>query len=103
MNRLIELLTLQRAWTNKPESLNWEWPSLQPLDDLELADVRLKHAQADRMYIDAQAVDPDYLFHARHDGGFNTQLNYSEEEMQEYMQRREGAIMERALEEEGDL
>jgi hypothetical protein len=30
-------------------------------------------------------------------------LNYSEEEMQEYMQRREGAIMERALEEEGDL
>jgi phage-related protein (TIGR01555 family) len=103
MNRLIELLTLQRAWRDKPESLDWEWPSLQPLDDLELADVRLKHAQADRMYIDAQAVDPDYLFHARHDGGFNTQLNYSEKEMDDYMKGRESAIMERDLEEEGDL
>jgi uncharacterized protein len=93
INRIVELLEAQSEWTKKPESFDWNWPSLQPLDDNELADVRMKHAQADNIYIQAQAVDPEYIFHARHDGGYNTQLNYTEDAQDEFMQGRESVIM----------
>ena len=101
-NRLIEVLGMQTAWVDKPDSLDWNWPSLQPLDDLELADVRLKNAQADNIYIQVGAVDPEYIFHMRHDGSYNMQLNYSEEGMQEHLANAERPLIEAQQPEEGE-
>lgn len=102
MNRLVELLQKQTAWKDKPESLDWNWPSLQPLDDLELADVRLKNAQADNIYIQVGAVDPEYIFHMRHDGSYNVQLNYSDDGMKEHLANAERTLIE-TQSQEGDV
>ncbi|CAB5223321.1 phge_rel_HI1409, phage-associated protein, HI1409 family [uncultured Caudovirales phage] len=70
-NRLIALLGLQQEWKDKPDSLEWEFPPVLPLSEQERADVRLKHAQADAIYIREGGVDAAYLFNARHEGGFS--------------------------------
>jgi len=90
INRIVQLLEIQTLWTDKPDAFEWEWPSLHPMSELELAEVRLKSAQADKIYaVDMQAVDPEYLFHARHDGGFSTELGYNEESLSTFMEGRE--------------
>jgi uncharacterized protein len=68
LNWLAGLLEAQSEWTDRPESMEWTWPALHQPTESEWADVRLKTAQADQVYINAGAVDPAYLFHLRHEG-----------------------------------
>ena len=85
IERFVTLLGLQSEWRDKPQELTWEWANLEQLSDLEEAEVRLKQAQADKIYIDAGGADASYLFHKRHDGGYNTNIGYSEEDYQGFL------------------
>jgi hypothetical protein len=85
LEHLITLLEKQSEWTDKPDSFEWEWHGLKPMSDLEKADERLKLAQGDKVYMDAQAVDPSYMFDMRHKGGFNRNLSYSVKGQDEFM------------------
>ena len=85
IERFVTLLGLQTEWRDKPQELSWEWANLEPLSDLEEADVRYKQAQADKIYIDAGGADASYLFHKRHDGGYTTNLGYSIEDYQGFL------------------
>jgi uncharacterized protein len=85
IERFVNLLGLQTEWRDKPTELTWEWANLEQLSDLEEADVRLKVAQADKIYIDVGGADASYLFHQRHDGGYNTNLGYTIEDYQGFL------------------
>ena len=85
IERFVTLLGLQTEWRDKPTELSWEWANLEPLNDLEEADVRYKQAQADKIYIDAGGADASYLFHKRHDGGYTTNIGYSIEDYQGFL------------------
>lgn len=85
IERFVTLLGLQTEWRDKPTELTWEWANLEQLSDLEEAEVRYKQAQADKIYIDAGGADASYLFHKRHDGGYNTNLGYSIEDYQGFL------------------
>ena len=85
IERFVTLLGLQSEWRDKPQELSWEWANLEPLNDLEEADVRYKQAQADKIYIDAGGADASYLFHKRHDGGYTTNIGYSIEDYQGFL------------------
>jgi hypothetical protein len=103
INRLVEVLTLQQDWQDKPDDIAWNWPSLKPLDDQQLADVRLKNAQADAVYMREGAIDPAYLWHIRHEGGYNTNPTYSLEGVIEYQSELDNTAINGAFEEEGDM
>lgn len=64
---LVNLLDLQLDWKNadRPETMDWTWPPLDQPTEAEWADVKLKNAQADQIYINAGAVDAQYLYHLR--------------------------------------
>ena len=98
INRLIEVLALQQDWKEKPDDMAWNFPTLKPLDDAQLADVRLKHAQADAIYIREGGVDPAYLWHIRHEGGYNMNPTYSMEGMVEYQQELDNTALNGAFE-----
>lgn len=103
MNRLIELLAMQQDWKEKPDDMAWNFPTLKPLDDQQLADVRLKHAQADAVYIREGGVDASYLWHIRHEGGYNMNPTYSMEGMLEYQSELDNSALNGAFEEEPTL
>lgn len=103
INRLVEVIALQQDWKDKPDDLAWNFPTLKPLDDQALADVRLKHAQADAIYIREGGVDPAYLWHIRHEGGYNMNPTYTLETMVEYQQELDNTALNGAFEEEGDI
>ena len=102
INRLIEVLALQQDWKEKPDNLAWNFPTLKPLDDQALADVRLKHAQADAIYIREGGVDPAYLWHIRHEGGYNTNPAYSMDSVVEYQQELDNTALIGAFEGESE-
>ena len=102
INRLIEVLALQQDWKEKPDDMAWNFPTLKPLDDAQLADVRLKHAQADAIYIREGGVDPAYLWHIRHEGGYNMNPTYSMEGMVEYQQELDNTALNGAFEDVED-
>jgi hypothetical protein len=85
IERFVYLLSLQSEWRDKPSELTWEWANLEQLSDLQEADLRYKQAQADKIYIDANAVDSRYLFAKRHDGGYNTNLGFTEEDYKAWL------------------
>lgn len=102
INRIIELLAMQQDWKEKPDDLAWNFPTLKPLDDQQLAEVRLKHAQADAIYIREGGVDPAYLWHIRHEGGYNINPTYSMEGMAEYQKELDNSALKRAFEDVED-
>jgi len=83
-NRLINLLMQQKAMTPKPDSAEWNFVPIATLSQLELSEVRLKQAQADNIYMQAGAIDADYLWHIRHEGGYNANPPYSLESLAKY-------------------
>lgn len=85
VERFVTLLGLQKEWRDKPNELSWEWANLEQLSDLEEAEVRLKQAQADKIYIDAGGADASYIFTKRHDGGYTTNIGYSEEDYKAWL------------------
>ena len=100
INRLVALVALQQDWKDKPDDMAWNWPSLKPLDDQQLADVRLKNAQADAIYMREGAIDPAYLWHIRHEGGYNTNPTYSLEGVDEYQSELDNTAINGAFKEE---
>jgi phage-related protein (TIGR01555 family) len=94
INRLVYLLSLQSEWTENPDDLSWNFPSVTTLDDLELAEIRYKNAQADALYIAQGAIDPTYLWHIRHEGGYNINPSYSLESLEEYESETMGRMEE---------
>lgn len=98
INRLVEVLALQRSWTDKPDDLSWNFPSLKPLDELESAEVRLKNAQADAIYMREGAIDPAYLWHLRHEGGYTSNPSYSLESMAEFQSELDSMALNGAFE-----
>ena len=102
INRLIEVLALQQDWKEKPDDMAWNFPTLKPLDDAQLADVRLKHAQADAIYIREGGVDPAYLWHIRHEGGYNMNPTYSMENVVEFQSELDNTALNGAFEDVED-
>lgn len=84
LNQITTLLMAQTEWQNKPEEAQWSFIPLRQLDAKGQAEVRKVNAEADAVYINAGAVNPAYVFHQRHDGGYHGELNYSEESLAEY-------------------
>jgi phage-related protein (TIGR01555 family) len=93
LERLISLLEKQSEWAGeRPETFEWEWYGLKPMTDLEKAEERLKLAQGDKIYMDAQAVEPSYLFDLRHNGGFNSNLVYDKEGQDDFISDLTGSM-----------
>lgn len=98
INRLIEVLALQKEWVDKPEEISWNYPALKPLDELQTAEVRLKNAQADSMYIREGAVDPAYIFFTRHEGGYTANPSLSLEGSAEFQKELDEMALSGAME-----
>lgn len=74
---LIKILEAQMMWDKNARPINYEWsfPCLETTSEEESAKVRLITAQADQIYIDRGAVDPEILFNLRHaNGEFHTNI-----------------------------
>jgi len=79
------LIEAQTDWTNRPDSMDLAWPSLYQPTESEWADVKLKVAQADAVYMDRGGVDPAYLYHLRYSTGeFRPDVAYTEEGLREW-------------------
>jgi hypothetical protein len=85
-------------WEVVPDDTAWNFPTLKPLDDQQLADVRLKHAQADAIYIREGGIDPAYLWHIRHEWGYNMNPSYSLENVAEYQNELDNTALSGAFE-----
>ncbi len=80
---LIDILEAQSEWNDKPESFDWTFPSLKTSNEHEVAQNRLMAADMDMKYID-RGIPAEFLFKKRYsDGGFQTDIFISEEEMNE--------------------
>ena len=86
---LVGLIEAQSDWTDRPDEMDWTWPSLYQPTEAEWADVKLKIAQADAVYLDRGAADPEYLYHLRYSGAFRPDAHYDFEEAAEWMAGRE--------------
>jgi len=80
---LITMLEAQKLWDDKPESFDWTFAPLKVSNEHEEAKNRLLAAQTDQIYMD-RGVDPILLFKKRYaEGGFQTDIFISEEDMAE--------------------
>lgn len=86
---IIDLLGAQTEWTAKPEDLDWSFPALEQVNEGEWAKVKLDTANADKIYIDSGAVDPEYLYSLRYGSGeFKTEIAITDEGYQEWLMTR---------------
>lgn len=79
---LVNLLSLQLDWSrdDQPETMGWAWPALAQPSEVEWAEVKLKNAQADQVYISAGALDPEYLYHLRYgQGEYRAEITYDQD------------------------
>lgn len=75
INWVIKLLEAQILWNDKPKSYEWKFPSLKPIDELQLAQIRLLTAQTDAIYLDRGGISNSELYRLRYaDGFFNTDI-----------------------------
>jgi uncharacterized protein len=83
---LVGLIAAQGEWTSRPDEMDWAWPALQQPTEAEWADVKLKVAQADALYMDRGAADPAYLYHLRYGGAeFRPDVAYTQEGFEEWL------------------
>lgn len=83
---LVGLIDAQSEWTDRPESMDWQWPPLHQPTEAEWADVKLKTAQADAIYIDRGAAEPEYLYHLRYgQGEFRPDAQYTQQGLEEFL------------------
>ena len=83
---LLPMIEAQSEWTGRPESMEWAWPPLEQPSESEWADVKLKTAQADILYLDRGAADPEYLYHLRYGSGeFRPDVAYTREGFEEWL------------------
>ncbi len=82
---LIKILEAQSEWLDKPESFDWSFPSLKTSNEHEVAKNRLMAAEMDMKYIE-RGIPVEFLFKKRYsEGGFQTDIFISEEEMDELL------------------
>jgi phage-related protein (TIGR01555 family) len=62
---LADLIEAQLDWSDTPETMAWTFPALGQPSEAVWADIKLKTAQADAIYLDRAGVDPEYLFELR--------------------------------------
>lgn len=62
---LVDLLDAQIEWRERPETMDWTFPALGQPSESEWADIKLKTAQTDAIYIEQAAADGEYLFDLR--------------------------------------
>lgn len=67
---VIKILQNQKLWENKSKSYEWKFPSLKPIDELQLAQIRLLTAQTDAVYLDRGGISNPELFRQRYEDGF---------------------------------
>ena len=80
---IIKMLEAQTMWeaSNRPQSYEWQFPSLKVANEHELAQNRLLAAQTDQIYMDRGAVDPAFIFKKRYaNGGYDTDIFIEESE-----------------------
>lgn len=83
MTWLIEILQAQKNWKKKPESLEWEFPSLTEPSESEWADIKKKYAEIDALYIDRGAIDPIEVWQERFGSGvFQSNIQVSKPEIE---------------------
>ena len=69
--------------------MEYSFPSLWTPSEAEYADIKLKTAQTDAIYFGVQAVDPEYIYHLRHQNGyFRTEIKYDEEDYIKWLAER---------------
>jgi phage-related protein (TIGR01555 family) len=91
LNWLVGLIDAQSEWRTRPEALEWHWPCLTTPSDAEWADIKLRNAQADAVYMDRGAIDPEYLYHLRYGAGeYRADINYDYEAFMQWVVEREG-------------
>ena len=68
---LVDILEAQRVWAEgkRPTNFEWEFPPLKVANELEIAEIKLKNAQVDAIYMDRGAVDPRFMFEKRYEAG----------------------------------
>jgi phage-related protein (TIGR01555 family) len=83
---ILGLIEAQSEWTDRPEGeIEITWPSLYQPTEAEWADVKVKIAQADAIYMDRGGVDPEYLYHLRYGSGeFRPDAPYTIEGLEEW-------------------
>lgn len=88
---LVDLVDAQSEWRTRPETMDWSWPCLTTPTDEQWADIKLRNAQADQIYMDRGAIDPEYLYHLRHGGGeYQADIVYDHEAFMQWVVEREG-------------
>ena len=79
---IINILKVQTLWENKAESYEWKFPSLKPIDELQLAQIRLLTAQTDAIYLDRGGISNPELYRQRYaDGFYNTDIQIEPDQM----------------------
>lgn len=85
---LVDLLDAQIEWraTNRPETMDWTWPALGQPSEAEWAEIKLKNAQTDQVYIDRGGVDPEYLYEMRWgQGEYRPDVTFDREAFNEWL------------------
>lgn len=91
INWINDILMCQRNTKEKIKDLAWNWPPLWQPTESEQADLKLKLAQSDLIYIDRNAVDAEYLFHLRYgQDSYRTDIHYNYEDYLNWISEREG-------------
>lgn len=90
---LVDLLEAQRDWrdTDRPETMDWNWPALDQPTEAEWAQVKKTNAEVDQVYMQANAgIDPEYLYYLRFgQGEYRAEINYDQAAYLEWLADRE--------------
>ena len=72
------------------EETTWEWTPLWELSENDQADLELKKAQTDAIYIDKAAVDPEYLYHLRFSQDrYSSAIRFSQKAYLDWLEKRD--------------
>jgi phage-related protein (TIGR01555 family) len=93
---IVGLVGKQATWTEGEDGLKWAWPDLAPIDEKDRADIKLKNAQTDNIYIQAGAVDATWIYQQRHQEVYAFDVNADPEEYEAWVA--ENVVGEQALE-----
>lgn len=108
---LVDLLDAQRDWrvADRPETMEWTFPAIGQPSEAEWAEIKLKNAQTDQIYIDRGGVDAEYLYELRWGHGeYRPDVTFDRDAFQEWLATRAaeevgGESDDETQEEEGDV
>lgn len=86
---VVGLVGKQATWIEGEDGLKWAWPDLAPIDEKDRADIKLKNAQTDNIYIQAGAVHAKWLYQQRHQEVYGFDVNADPEAYEEWASENE--------------